>query len=185
LRDFRHRKYAADEALKKARCRKAELDSISESPVWKDQEFLNKLSQTFMAEAFEKSRETTKHYIDSTKQPATGPKSLLGEPRRGADGQVLRDANGRVIWDTNTEQRVLDVQRGVKSVTADGKINPNVSRMGQPKLGLDGQVTWEVNDEPKTRRVNVRADGKIDPTKSLMGNPKLNADGSITWDVAE
>jgi hypothetical protein len=71
------------------------------------------------------------------------------------------------------------VQR--KNVTADGKINPNKSLMGTPKLNADGSITWEVNDEPKPRPANVRADGKIDATKSIMGNPKLNPDGSITW----
>jgi len=239
-------KFAMDRAMEKARQNKATLDSITESSVWKDPRFLGELSQRFLAKDFEKSRETTKHYIDSTKQLATGPKSRMGSPRRGADGQILRDANGRVIWDTSAQSDAIaqfdpasahlrkaqqgsvetcgqcayynqdetcqivtgpvssdltcdkfgaipakpvslvygaasrdSVQR--KNVTADGKINPNVSRMGRPKLGLDGQIIWEVNDEPKTRRVNVRADGRINPNKSIMGNPKLNPDGSISW----
>jgi hypothetical protein len=243
LRDYRHRKYAADEALEKARCRKSALDSIEDSPVWKDPRVLTELSQRFMAKDFEKSRETTKHYIDHAGQPATGPKSRMGEPRRGADGQVLRDARGSIIWDEGISSGQFDpasaglrkaqqgslkncgqcayynqdktcqivagpvsadltcdkfgaipakpvslvygaasrdsVQR--KNVTADGKINPNKSLMGTPKLNADGSITWEVNDEPKPRPVNVRADGKIDATKSIMGNPKLNPDGSITW----
>ena len=184
-RKARHvlRKFAVDEAMEKARQTKATLDSIESSPALKDPEFWARFRREEAAKAeLEKKKDQVKHYIDSAGQPARASNiSKMGNPKRGADGQVLRDVNGRVIWEPNAEQRVLNVQRNIKSVTADGKINPNKSMMGHPKLGLDGHVTWIVNDEPKPQPVNVKADGKIDPKKSLIGTPKRNADGSISW----
>jgi hypothetical protein len=171
-------KFAMDRAMEKARQNKATLDSITESSVWKDPRFLGELSRRFLAKDLAKSRETTKHYIDNTGQPARTPNiSEMGSPKLGTDGRVMRDAEGEVIWEVSGQSKTPYRP----NVMADGRINPNVSMMGRPKLGLDGQVTWEVNDEPTPRPVNVRADGKIDATKSLMGTPKLNPDGSITW----
>ena len=203
------RKIAVDQAMEKARQKRAALDSIAESPVWKDPQFLNKLSQSFIAKDVEKSRETTKHYIDSAKQHSLRPKSWMGEPRRGADGRVLRDANDRVIWDTSAESGGISA----------GQFDPasaNLRKAQQGSLQYCGQCAYYNQDKTcqivtgpvssdltcdkfagipakpvslvygaasrdSVQRKNVTADGKIDPNISIMGNPKRNPDGSITW----
>jgi hypothetical protein len=195
------RKFAVDQAMEGARQRQAGLNSIAESPVWKDQEFLNKLSHDFMARDLEKSRETTKHYIDSAKQPATGPKSLMGNPKRGADGQLVRDARGQVIWDTSTEQQFnptdVNLRNAVEKSGQDcGHCVFYRYQDGACQI-VGGSVADNLTCDKFTAKptleqrvlsvqqgaANMRADGKIDLTKSIMGNPVRQADGSIKWVV--
>jgi hypothetical protein len=190
-------KSAMDRAMEKARQNKATLDSITESSVWKDPRFLAELSQRFLAKDFEKSRETTKHYIDSAhlRKAQQGSLQNCGQCAYHNQDNTCKVVTGPVSGDltcdkfTGIPAKPVSLVYGAasrdslqrKNVTADGKLDPKKSLMGTPKLNADGSITWEVNDEPKTRRVNVRADGKIDATKSLMGTPKLNPDGSIAW----
>lgn len=194
------RKLAVDEALEKAREKRAALDSIAESSVWKDPQFLNKLSHDFMAADLEKSRETTKHYIDSTKQLATGPKSRMGNPVRQADGSFK--------WETNAQSGGISA----------GQFAPGSAHLRKAEQGslkncgqcanynqdktcqiVTGPVSADLTCDKFTaipakpvsaygtasrdsvRRKNVTADGKLDPSISIMGNPKRNRDGSFTW----
>jgi hypothetical protein len=89
-----------DDAWRQIDAEEAQARSIAESPVWKDPQFLNYLQRALL----EKSRETTKHYIDGQ---STRPRNIsrMGNPKRGGDGRVLRDARGLVIWDTSAEQQ--------------------------------------------------------------------------------
>ena len=197
------RKCAVDQAMEKARQKRAALDSIAESPVWKSMQFVNKLSQVFLAKDLEKSRETTKHYIDSTKQPATHLKSRMGHPVRQADGSF--------IWDTSA------ASGGISA----GQFDPasaNLRKAQQGSLQNCGQcayynqdktcqiVTGPVSgdltcdkfsgipakpvslvygaasrDNVQRSRPNITADGKLDPRISIMGHPVRQADGSIKW----
>jgi hypothetical protein len=205
------RKFAVDEVMEKARQKKATLDSIAESPVWKHPAFLRKLSHNFMAADLEKSRETTKHYIDSTGQPARAPCiSKMGNPKRGADGRLVRDARGEVIWDTSAQSDRI------------AEVNPTSAHLRKAQQGslqncgqcasynqdktcqiVTGPVASDLTCDKFTaipakplslvvgaasrdsvQRKNVMADGRIDLTKSVMGNPVRNPDGSWTW-VAE
>jgi hypothetical protein len=183
-----------------ARQRKAASDSLAESPVWKNEEFLNKLSHDFMAADFEKSRQTTRHYIDGAKQPARGPKSRMGIPRRGADG--------RVIWDTSAESggisagqfaptgvNLRKAQQGglqncgqcanynqdktCKIVT--GPVSADLTCDKFTAIPAKPVSAYGAASRDSVQRKNVTADGKIDPNISIMGNPKRNPDGSITW----
>jgi hypothetical protein len=189
------RKFAVDRAMEGARQRQAGLTSIAESSVWKDQEFLNKLSRDFMAEAFEKSRQTTRHYIDSAKQPATGPKSRMGIPRRGADG--------RVIWDEGISSGQFDPASAHLRKAEQGSLkncgqcaNYNQNKTCQIVTGpVSADLTCDkftaIPAKPVSaygaasrdsgQRKNVTADGRLDPNISIMGNPKRNRDGSFTW----
>jgi hypothetical protein len=197
------RKFAVDEAMEEARQRQARLNSIAESPIWKSQEFLNNLSRDFMAKDFEKSRETTKHYIDSAKQPATGPKSRMGEPRRGADGQVLRDARGSIIWDEGISSGQFDPASAHLRKAQQGSLQNcgqcayyNQDKTCQIVTGpVSGDLTCDKFRAIPAKPVSLvygaasrdsvqrsrTTDGRIDTTKSRMGNPKRNPDGSTTW----
>jgi hypothetical protein len=200
------RKFAVDEAMEKARCRKAALDSIEDSPVWKDPRVLTELSQRFMAKDLEKSRETTKHYIDSAKH-SLGPKSQMGQPKRGADGQVLRDANGRVIWDTSAQSDIEIAQFDPTSVHLGKAQQGSLKNCGQcahynqnktcqivtgpvsadltcDKFGAipakPVSLVYGAGSRDSVQRSRT-TDGRIDTTKSRMGTPKRNPDGSTTW----
>jgi len=197
------RKIAVDQAMEKARQKRAALDSIAESPVWKDMQFVNKLSQSFIAKDLEKSRETTKHYIDSTKQPATRLKSRMGIPKRGADG--------RVTWDTSAESggisagqfdpasaNLRKAQQGSlqncgqcayynQDKTCQIVTGPVSSDLtcdkftGIPAKPLSIVVGAASRDSVQRSRPNITADGKLDPRISIMGHPVRQADGSIKW----
>lgn len=202
------RKLAVDEAMEKARQKRAASDSIAESPVWKDQGFLNKLSQDFVAEDLKKSREETKHYIDSAKQPARPSNiSRMGNPKRGADGRLVRDARGEVIWDTRAESdRIAEFDPASanlrKAQQGSLKNCGQCATYNQDKTCqiVTGPVSADLTCDKFTaipakplslvvgaasrdsvQRKNVTADGKIDPTKSIMGNPVRNPDGSYSW----
>jgi hypothetical protein len=187
------RKFAVDEAMEGARQRQARLNSIAESPIWKSQEFLNKLSRDFIAKDFEKSRQTTRHYIDSAKPPATGPKSRMGNPRRGADG--------RVIWDISSGQfdpasaHLRKAQQGSlqncgqcayynQDKTCQIVTGPVSADLTCDKFGAipakPVSLVYGAASRDSVQRSRT-TDGRIDTTKSRMGNPKRNPDGSTTW----
>ena len=174
------------------------MDSIAESPVWKDPKFLGELSQRFAAKDLEKSRETTKHYIDGGGQPARAPNiSKMGNPKRGADGRVLRDARGQVIWDTSGEGQFnpTDVNlRNAKENSGQDCGHCVFYRSQDSACQIVGgsvaanlicdKFTAKPTLEQRVLRIqqgNMRADGKIDLTKSIMGNPVRNPDGSVSW----
>jgi hypothetical protein len=192
------RKFAVDQAMEAARERKAALASIPESPVWKDPEFLNKLSRDFAAKFFEKSRETTKHYIDSTARLNV---SKMGNPRKGADGRPVRDRRGLVIWDTSGEQQFnptdVNLRNAVEKSGQDcGHCVFYRYQDGACQI-VGGSVAANLTCDKFTAKptleqrvlsvqqgaANMRADGKIDLTKSIMGNPVRQADGSVKWVV--
>jgi len=170
--------------------------SITESPVWKDPQFVDKLARDFAAKDLEKSRETTKHYVDSPGQPARAPNiSKMGNPKKGADGRVLRDARGLVIWDSPAsaeQQQNRRLAEHLRNVHASGELFPdncaNCSSYGSQAnpcaiVGAAIEPNTVICDKFKAKQgtKNMRADGKIDPTKSIMGNPVRQADGSVKW----
>jgi hypothetical protein len=197
LRDYRHRKYAADEALEKARQRKAVSDSIESSPVLKDLAFWECFRREEAAkEESEKNKERVKRYIDNAGQPATGPKSRMGVPRRGADG--------RVIWDEGISSGQFDPASAHLRKAEQGSLqncgqcaNYNQDKTCQIVTGpVSADLTCDkfmaipakpvslvygAASRDSVQRKNVTADGKIDPNISIMGTPKRNPDGSITW----
>jgi hypothetical protein len=189
------RKFAVDEAMEQAHQRKAALASIRESPVWKDPQFLMNLSRDFTAKDFEKSRETTKHYIDSAPKLNV---SRMGNPLRGADGQLLRDGKGQVIWgDTSAEGQFNPTDVNLRNAQeksgqdcghcvfyrSEGSACQVVGGSVSDNLICD-KFTAKPTLEQRVLRIqqgNMRADTKIDVTKSIMGNPVRNPDGSVSW----
>jgi hypothetical protein len=193
------RRLAVDEAMGRACHRKAALDSIAESPVWKNPQFVNKLSHDFMAADFKKSRETTKHYIDSAKQPATGPKSKMGNPVRQADGSfkwVATTQSDAIAEFDPASAHLHKAQQGslqncgqcanynqdktcqivTGPVSADLTCDKFTGIPAKPVSLMSGAASRN-----SVQRKNVTADGKLNPSISIMGNPKRNPDGSITW----
>jgi len=172
----------------------AAAKSIAESPIWKDPQFVDKLAHAFAAEDLEKSRETTKHYVDSPGQPARAPNvSKMGNPKRGADGRVLRDARGLVIWDSPASEEIPAnrIAAGLRhSESNEYNCTHCISYKNQanpcPIVGATTAAATMVCDKfagkPSSIK-NMRADGKIDPTKSIMGNPVRQTDGSVKWEV--
>jgi hypothetical protein len=194
------RKFAVDRAMEEARQRKVALDSITESPVWKDPQFLIKLSREF-ADPEAIKNYIIKHYIDNAGQPARAPNiSKMGNPLRGADGQILRDGKGQVIWgDTSAEGQFnpTDVNlRNAKENSGQDCGHCIFYRSQDSACQIVGgsvadnlicdKFTAKPTLEQRVLSVqrglsNMRADGKIDPTKSIMGNPVRNPDGSVSW----
>ncbi len=175
--------------------------SIAESPVWKDQQFLDNLSRDFMARDFEKSRKSTKHYIDNAAQPARTLK--MGNPKRGADGRVLRDGRGLAIWDqelpgtepsTSENQQNQRIANHFRSAQGTGALFPencaSCSSYGSqadpcPIVGGLIDPASGICDlfKPKQHTENASANGKVDVTKSIMGVPLRGSDGRIIRDV--
>jgi hypothetical protein len=136
-----------EDALRQIDAEDAAAKSILESPVWKDPQFLTKLAREIPnKEAV--GQYVAKHYVDNAGQPARAPNiSKMGSPKRGADGRVLRDARGQVIWDTSAEQQFnpADVNRAPAraNVMADGHIDLTKSIMGNPVRQADGSIKWQ------------------------------------------
>ena len=196
------RKFAVDQEMEEARHKKAGLDSIAESSIWRDPKFLTELSRHFIAKDFEENRKITRHYIDNAGQPARAPNiSKMGNPKRGADGRVLRDARGEVIWDTSAEQQFNPTDVNLRNAQENSGQDcghcifyRNQDGTCQIVGGLiaDNLICDKFTAKPTLEQRALRiqqgtktmtADGKIDTTKSIMGTPKRNADGSVEWIV--
>jgi len=132
-----HKHCDADDEIERVLRQIADGDSLVE--VMEDQVVSAGFLKELLRRDFEKSRETSKHYIDSAKQPSPRPKSKMGHPKRGADGRILRDASGRVIWETDEE-----VKKVPANVRADGVIDTTKSIMGNPVRQADGSIKWVV-----------------------------------------
>jgi hypothetical protein len=129
-----------EEAMRQIDAEDRRAKSLDESPMWKEPYF-SQMERELAAADFEKSRQITKHYIDGAPQPVRAPdKSRMGHPKRGADGQILRDANGLPVWEADGDSNPTSSSRA--NVTADGRIDPKKSIMGNPVRQPDGSVKW-------------------------------------------
>jgi hypothetical protein len=186
-----------DEICRAIDAEKASAKSIAESPVWKDPEFLKLIAEgaakSAEAKRFEKSREETRHYIDSTSpQPRRANRtvdgkvdlsvSMMGYPKRGVDGLMTWDApkvcpkcgHPNNLNNPNNENCPYCGYYWEQNA-GPTRLPLNTVRAGSASRDrVDGSI-----DHSKNRT----ADGRVDVRKSILGNPVRQADGSIKWVV--